>query len=120
MNSVTFAIGIGTLLGIIAAFLIIKRIGESEWRLHDEFTGAFARRVTWFVGVATFPFAWFLGFIVGGNFGGALAGRFSEEVGLSAEILIPIGIGAGIFVCSALLSIATALTAFIIARTIKR
>ena len=53
--------------------------------------------------LVSYPFAWFLGYIVGGNLGGALASWIPIQF-LSNVIKISIGIGIGIIVCTVIIS----------------
>ena len=55
----------------------------------------------------TFPFAWWLGFILGGNFGGATAALMTGHIRRDAG-LIQLGIGLGIALTTAAICLAVA------------
>ena len=60
-------------------------------------------------GLGSYPFALFLGFVAGGNFGGGLG----EWLGLG-DAGIVIGIGLGVFVVTVLVSVVAALAGFVL------
>lgn len=120
MTSVAFAVLLGTVFGLLATYWAVSRIVGSRWLLPGGYDGKLAQRVAWFAAIIAFPFTWFLGFVVGGNFGGGAAGKVSESLGLSSQIIIPFGIGLGILLCTTVLSIAVSVLGFAIARCIER
>lgn len=120
MTSVAFAVLLGTVLGGLATYWAVSRIVGNRWLLPMGYDGRLAQRVAWFAAIVAYPFMWFLGFVVGGNFGGGAAGKVSESLGLSSQIVIPFGIGLGILLGTTLLSIAVSVLGFAIARCIER
>lgn len=121
VTAVSFAVLVSTLLCVVATYIAVRQISRGQWLTPaDRTSSPFARRVSWLSAIGVFPFAWFLGFVVGGNFGGAIASNLSEGTGLPAGFLIPLGIGVGIFLCTTLLSIAVALLGFAITRCVER
>lgn len=111
------AIVLATLLSAITTYRTVKMIGQSAWLLGSDKTPAkgVAPKLALILALIAFPFAWFLGFVIGGNFGGAIASVL-PEIGISEKTLIPFGIGLGIFICATFLSIAVALIGFVIGR----
>jgi hypothetical protein len=64
-------------------------------------SGFIERSTTITVALVALPISWFLGYVVGGNFGGSIASRLAF---LSERTAIPIGIAMGIFVVTTFLS----------------
>ena len=121
MNSVATAIVVGTLVGTWGMYFAIGRLIASDWMLQaGRPPTAFGRRVVWAVAVIAVPFAWFMGFVVGGNFGGAFAGVLAERTGLPEAALIPAGIGLGLAMCIALICTASAFIALTLVRLVER
>lgn len=121
MNVISFAIIIGTLLGIFSTIVVVAGLAKSNWLLKSRTVPArFVIRLPLWVAMSAFPFSWFVGFIVGGNFGGAIAASVLEKFDLSSGVIIPIGIAAGIAFCSAFFPIVSALITSVICRCIQR
>lgn len=121
MTTVSFAVTVATMLAVFTTYFLIQRI-LSRWRFlrSQVLPGSLTRSVTWILVVVTLPFAWFLGFVIGGNFGGALAGNFAESSGIAPKLLVPLGIGAGIFFITSLGAIGAGLLGFILGRLIEK
>jgi hypothetical protein len=113
------AVFVATALCLAVLAVVIRALTATRWLLPASATGKVSRWVTWTLAVATFPFVWFLGFVVGGNFGGAYASRLAEAWSISGEILIPLGIGFALFVCALVLSLLLALAGFVVTRYVE-
>lgn len=87
------AIFVATLLSIYCVYTFLSRsdrkAGSSQWP-------ALTRWLPKIVAVLLFPLAWWLGFIVGGNFGGGWGSLLDEKWSL-AGVGVVIGLGLGIF-----------------------
>ena len=100
--------------------LFIKKLGASHFLSStNRALSDIEKYAIWVVAAVTSPFAWFLGFVFGGNFGGAVASTISEASGLPSEILISGGVGLGIFACTVLLSIGSVFLIFIVIRLVE-
>src|SRR5262245_41671747 len=114
---VSIATVVGTAVAAIVLWVTIRWLGNSNFLLAP---GQRARRAgklaAVVAGVVSFPFAWFVGYVVGGNFGGAYASR----VGREADLLIPIGIGTGILLVTVVVSLIIAVVAFVCGRLLER
>ena len=120
MTSVTFAVLLGTTFGLLVTYWSIIHVVKSRWLLPSGSDGRIAQKAAWLAAIVAFPSMWFLGFFMGGNFGGGAAGKVWENFGLSPQIAIPFGIGIGILLSTALLSVAVSIVGFAIARCIER
>lgn len=120
MGSVTIAMVLSTVLAAAAVFLglhwmrkssILARPGMSTTRV--------MRSVPVVLSIVMFPFAWWLGVILGGNFGGAIAASIvATERG--GQVLVSIGIALGIFMVTAVISLAAAFFGLLLMRLITR
>jgi len=70
-------------------------------------------------GFGAYPFALFLGFVIGGNLGGGMAGIVSNAVGLG-RVGIIFGIGLGMFVVTAFICSLTAFLGFILGGLVEK
>jgi hypothetical protein len=108
---------IATLLGtVLAAFLLWVSV---RWLLASRILLSpgkeqrpFTKYLVSVAALVAFPFAWFVGFVIGGNFGGAYASLTS----LSEAWAIPTGIGLGIAVLTFVLSFLAASCGLLIGR----
>ena len=117
MTFISVSVCLATIMSAIVVYLTIKTLVRSNSGtpiVGLRFSNAMLVLVT-----IIFPFAWFFGFVVGGNFGGAVASNLAGTL-FSERVLIPIGIGIGIFICTTFVSIFIPLVVWVIARCIKR
>lgn len=121
MSAVSFSVIVATVLAVCVVYLLIRRI-LLQWRFvrSQVIPGAITRGVTWILVVIALPFAWFFGFVIGGNFGGALAGNFAEGSGITPRLIIPLGIGAGVFFITSLGAMGAGLLGFILGGLIEK
>lgn len=121
MTLVILAVLTGSSVSVLTAYLAIRRVIQSRWLLPaGRVSTSFAHGIAWGLAIVAFPFAWFLGFVAGSNFGGAIFSVISESTGVPEKLLIPFGIAIGIFLCTTLLSIGASIVGFIVARLIER
>jgi predicted small integral membrane protein len=100
MNGVVSPVFLATTLSTIASIAACAYfIGFLRARRAQ--SGIIERSTTIAIALVTLPIAWFLGYVVGGNFGGSIASQLSF---LSEAVVIPIGIAIGIFVVTSFLS----------------
>lgn len=121
MLSVTFAIVAGTVIGFFITFLGVRHLIEGRENpviKHPSAKGG--KRVIWTVTVAAMPFVWFVAFVVGGNFGGAVASNLAEVSGIPEAFLVPIGIGTGLALFIAFLALGAALISIVVVRIFGR
>jgi hypothetical protein len=108
MTSITIAVLLGTVLAILTTILGLRWMRSSQFLVLPNATPTrLARIVPLVLAIAAFPFAWWLGFILGGNFGGATGASVADVAG-GETVLVPIGIGLGIFFATAAISLGIA------------
>ena len=95
-SPVFLATTLSTIASIAACFFFIGFLRRRRAR-----SGIIERSTTIAIAVVALPIAWFLGYVVGGNFGGSIASQLSF---LSEGVVIPIGIAIGIFVVTSFIS----------------
>jgi hypothetical protein len=93
------------LLGLAPEVATLASVAGLLWALYryrvGRFPGAFVLPILVAL-LMTLPL-WFLGIVVGGNFGGSFGAAFSERVGLGdSPVVIVIGIFLGVFLVSAI------------------
>lgn len=121
MTTVSISVTVATALAVFAIYFSIRQILSRRWLLRSDAPPApQTRNVTWTLAILALPFTWFLGFVIGGNFGGALAGSFAESSRLDPGLLIPFGIGVGIFLVTSVGAIGIGLLGFVLGRLIER
>lgn len=120
MNSVATAIIVGTTLSGILVYLGLAILLRSERCRRSGSKGVIERRAAWLIAILTYPFAWFVGLILGGNFGGGYAGWLSERTGIAQEVLIPIAVGAGIVIVTSVVDLGIALSGFVAIRHLAK
>ena len=120
MTSVTIAILLGTTLAILATTVGLRWMRSTPFFVPPN---AATKRVTKIVplvlAIAAFPFAWWVGFILGGNFGGATGASVADAAG-GETVLVPIGIGLGIFVATTVISLTVVGIGFLVTRSFIR
>lgn len=120
MTSVTVAVLLGTALAILATILGLRSMRSSQFLVSPNATPTRLTRIVPLVlAVAAFPFAWWLGFILGGNFGGTTVASVAEVAG-GETVLVPIGIGIGIFFATAAISLGVAGIGLVVTRLLSR
>jgi hypothetical protein len=120
MTTVNAAVLLGTALAILVTVFGLRRMRRS---FPSEPSNATLRRTAnalpAALAVIAFPFAWWLGFILGGNFGGGVSAWLAERLGGEA-VLVPVGIGLGIFLITATLCLAVAVVGLLLVQGIIR
>jgi hypothetical protein len=120
MMSINIAVLFGTILAILATMHGLCRLRNSlPLTRSDKPTSPLIRIIPILFAVVAFPFAWWLGFLLGGNFGGAAGGAIAAVTG-GEGILVPAGIGAGIFIATATISLVAAGVGLLLARLFSR
>lgn len=113
MSEVTIAIVGGTFLAVFATIFGLRFLRRWAARKSTG-TVSLPSRIAGAVALIIFPFAWWIGFIVGGNFGGASGGSIGEGSTLESGIIV-LGIGLGIFLVTSVIVLFLATLAFLLA-----
>lgn len=116
---VTVAILIGSFLSVVAVAYGLKVMQARATREDGRGISRWPFRVAATIAVAAFPFAWWFGFIIGGNFGGAIGAAMSEGARMESGI-ITVGIAGGIFLVTTVIVMCLAGLAFILTRKFSR
>jgi hypothetical protein len=110
---IMFSVAVGIALSLLLIGYAIRKLLSGS--LID--LGSSARRGSkigsYLGGFGAYPFALFLGFVVGGNIGGSVGGIASDAIGAGRGGIV-VGIGLGIFVVTALVCSVTAFVGFLI------
>lgn len=110
-----------TSAAIIIATLASSLVLLGLWRLgaqRDPSRSKAAKLSRW-VSLAIAPFAWFVGLVVGGNFGGGIGATLAGGA-LPAPVAILAGVAIGIFLVTASLLIGAFSLSFILAMGVLR
>jgi len=94
MNSLLNPVFLATVISTVASIFTIMYLVRVLVRKRP--AHKFASWVIPFIAVIAYPFSWFLGYVIGGNFGGSIAGL----IPVHEPVLIAAGIGVGIFICT--------------------
>ena len=116
---VTIAVLVGTGLAAFAVMSVVRVLRKRIERLplDERPRWTLASAIT--VAVVAFPFAWWAGFILGGNFGGAFAAAVAEDMG-AQRALVPVGISLGIALVTSAIVTVLCVIAFETANLLQR
>lgn len=108
-------VGLGIVLSVMALNYMINKLLSGKpnlFRLSSEApTGS--KIGSYAGGLISYPFALFLGFIVGGSLGGGVGEMITHPLGLGSSGVV-VGIGLGVFVVTTLVSAMAVLAGFVL------
>jgi hypothetical protein len=120
VTSVNVAVILGIGLAIVFTFMGVRRmrgtfVSGPSATIKSRTLGVIPAALA----VITFPFALWLGFVVGGTLGGSLGASVGEHLG-AAQVLIPTGIAIGLLLTITVLCLAVAGIGYFVVRPFSR
>jgi len=107
------AVAVGVALSILLIGYAIRKLLSGELIDLGSSTRRGSRMGSYLGGFGAYPFALFLGFVIGGTLGGGAGEVVSEAIGLGTAGLV-VGIGLGVFVVTEVVCIGSAFLGFLV------
>jgi len=107
------AVAVGIPLSVLLTGYAIRKLLSGELIDLGSSTYRGSRMGSYLGGFGAYPFALFLGFVIGGTLGGGAGEVVSEAIGLGTAGLV-VGIGLGVFVVTEVVCIGSAFLGFLV------
>ena len=107
------AVAVGIVLSVLLTGYAIRKLLSGELIDLGSSTRRGSRMGSYLGGFGAYPFALFLGLVIGGTFGGGVGEVVSQAIGLGTAGLI-VGIGLGVFVVTEVVCIGSAFLGFLV------
>src|SRR5882762_8119627 len=108
-----YVVAVGIALSVLLIGYAIRKLLSGELIDLGSSTRRGSRMGSYLGGFGAYPFALFLGFVIGGTLGGGVGEIVSEAIGLGPAGLL-VGIGLGIFVVTEVVCIGSAFLGFLV------
>lgn len=108
-------VGLGIVLSVMALNYVINKLLSGKPNLFglSSIAPTGSKIGSYAAGLLSYPFALFLGFIVGGSLGGGVGEMITHPLGLGDSGVV-VGIGLGVFVVTTLISVVAVLVGFVL------